>query len=329
MHAMVLKQQKSPLAYEEVPRPEPGRDEVLVQVIACGVCRTDLHVVDGELTNPKLPLIPGHEIVGRVVEVGNKVSKLQKGQLVGIPWLARTCHKCDFCKEGKENLCDNALFTGYTRDGGYAEFVCAVEEFCFPIPDGYDPISAAPLLCAGLIGWRSYKMTGEAKTLGIYGFGGAAHILTQIACIDEKEVYAFTRDGDASGQQFAKSVGAVWAGDSSAPPPVLLEAAIIFAPVGALVVAALKAVKRAGVVICGGIHMSDIPSFPYDLIWGERSIKSVANLTRRDGLEFMEKISAHHIKTTVQSYELNCANAALNDLRNGRFSGAAVLSLNH
>jgi len=327
MQAMLLKQEKLPLSLGEVPTPEPASDEVLVEVMACGVCRTDLHVYDGELANPKVPLILGHEIVGRVIETGNDVSRLKKGQLVGVPWLARTCHVCEFCKSGRENLCDKAIFTGYTKDGGYGEFVCAVEEFCFTIPDGYDPVSAAPLLCAGLIGWRSYKMTGEAKALGIYGFGGAAHILTQVAKGEKKEVYAFTRSGDSDGQQFAKSVGAVWAGGSSAKPPVLLDAAIIFAPAGELVAQALKAVKKGGIVVCGGIHMSDIPPIPYELIWGERSIKSVANLTRQDGLEFMAVIGNHHIKTTVHPYELAEANRALDDLRAGRFTGAAVLSI--
>jgi alcohol dehydrogenase, propanol-preferring len=327
MQAMLLKQQKLPLSLEDVPKPEPASDEVLVEVLACGVCRTDLHVLDGELPHPKLPLILGHEIVGRVTETGKNVSNLRKGQLVGVPWLARTCHTCEFCKSGRENLCDRAVFTGYTKDGGYGEYVCAVEEFCFPIPDGYDPVSAAPLLCAGLIGWRSYKMAGEAKALGIYGFGGAAHILTQVAQADKKEVYAFTRAGDSTGQQFAKSVGAVWAGGSPEKPPVLLDAAIIFASAGELVAQALKTVKKGGAVVCGGIHMSDIPSIPYDLLWGERSIKSVANLTRQDGLEFMAAISKQHIKTTVHPYELGEANRALDDLRSGRFTGAAVLTV--
>jgi alcohol dehydrogenase, propanol-preferring len=329
MRAMLLKQKKVPLSPEEITRPEPAPDEVLVEVTACGVCRTDLHVFDGDLPHPKLPLILGHEIVGRVVEVGSQVSKLKTGEMVGVPWLAKTCHVCAYCMAGKENLCDRAIFTGYTRDGGYAEFTCANQEFCFNIPDGYDPVSAAPLLCAGLIGWRSYKMAGQAKQIGIYGFGGAAHILTQIAAAQEKEVYAFTRTGDLEGQRFAMSLGAVWAGDSETQPPVPLEAAIIFAPVGALVINALKAIRKGGVVVCGGIHMSDIPAIPYDLIWGERTIKSVANLTRDDGLQFMDVIRKYGVKTEVHPYKLEEANSALADLRAGKFKGAAVLKIKH
>jgi alcohol dehydrogenase, propanol-preferring len=328
MKAMFLTQVNTPLIEREVDRPRAKDKDVVIEVSACGVCRTDLHVLDGELPNPKLPLILGHEVIGRIVETSPQVSRLTIGQLVGVPWLAKTCHQCQFCLSGQENLCDKAIFTGYTKDGGYAEFICADEEFCFPIPENYDQIKAAPLLCAGLIGWRSYKMIGEAKKIGIYGFGGAAHILTQIACFQGKEIFAFTRSGDTEGQRFAKSVGAVWAGDSETAPPVLLDGALIFAPVGSLVLSALKAVRKGATVVCGGIYMSAIPPISYDLIWGERHIRSVANLTRADGLEFMQLISKQQIEITVHPYALERANDALTDLRAGKFSGAAVLIVN-
>jgi alcohol dehydrogenase, propanol-preferring len=328
MKAMFLTQVNTPLIEREVDRPRAKDKDVVIEVSACGVCRTDLHVLDGELPNPKLPLILGHEVIGRIVETSPQVSRLTIGQLVGVPWLAKTCHQCQFCLSGQENLCDKAIFTGYTKDGGYAEFICAYEEFCFPIPENYDQIKAAPLLCAGLIGWRSYKMIGEAKKIGIYGFGGAAHILTQIACFQGKEIFAFTRSGDTEGQRFAKSVGAVWAGDSETAPPVLLDGALIFAPVGSLVLSALKAVRKGATVVCGGIYMSAIPPISYDLIWGERHIRSVANLTRADGLEFMQLISKQQIEITVHPYALERANDALTDLRAGKFSGAAVLIVN-
>src|SRR5271163_3921281 len=302
MKAMLLTQAKTPLIEREVDRPRAKNKEVVIEVLACGVCRTDLHVLDGELPNPKLPLILGHEVIGRVVETGPQVARLRAEQVVGVPWLAETCHKCQFCLSGQENLCDKAIFTGYTKDGGYAEFTCADEEFCFPIPENYDHLKAAPLLCAGLIGWRSYMMIGEAKKIGIYGFGGAAHILTQIACVQGKEIFAFTRSGDNEGQRFAKSVGAVWAGDSGVTPPVLLDGALIFAPVGSLVLSALKSVRKGATVVCGGIYMSEIPPISYDLIWGERHIRSVANLTRADGLEFMQVISKQQIDITVHPY---------------------------
>jgi len=328
MKAMLLTQAKTPLIEREVDRPRAKNKEVVIEVLACGVCRTDLHVLDGELPNPKLPLILGHEVIGRVVETGPQVARLRAEQVVGVPWLAETCHKCQFCLSGQENLCDKAIFTGYTKDGGYAEFTCADEEFCFPIPENYDHLKAAPLLCAGLIGWRSYMMIGEAKKIGIYGFGGAAHILTQIACVQGKEIFAFTRSGDNEGQRFAKSVGAVWAGDSGVTPPVLLDGALIFAPVGSLVLSALKSVRKGATVVCGGIYMSEIPPISYDLIWGERHIRSVANLTRADGLEFMQVISKQQIDITVHPYALERANDALIDLRAGKFNGAAVLTVN-
>ncbi|MCX7591637.1 MAG: zinc-dependent alcohol dehydrogenase family protein, partial [Kiritimatiellae bacterium] len=287
MRAMVLEEPCRPLRLCHLPVPVPGHDEVLVRIHACAVCRTDLHVVDGELERPALPLIPGHEIVGTVAEVGPGVSGLQTGQRVGIPWLGWTCGRCVYCLSGRENLCPNARFTGYQRQGGYAEYCTADARFCFKLPDGYPDVHAAPLLCAGLIGYRSYKMTGDARRLGFYGFGAAAHILIQVARHQDREVYAFTKPGDTAGQQFARELGAVWAGDSTTEPPIPLDAAIIFAPRGELLPIALRTVVPGGIVVCAGIHMSDIPSFPYRLLWEERTVRSVANLTRGDGKEFL------------------------------------------
>jgi len=296
-----------------------------VKVAACAVCRTDLHVLDGELPNPKLPLVPGHEIVGTVVEKGRAAHRFKVGNRVGIPWLGWTCSECEFCRNGRENLCDRARFTGYTVDGGYAEFTVADERFCFPIPQSYSEAEAAPLLCAGLIGFRSLTKTGNAKRLGIYGFGAAAHIVTQVAGFQGREVFAFTRQGDTEAQAFAKSLGAVWAGGSETAPPEKLDAAIIFAPVGELVPLALKSVTKGGTVVCGGIHMSDIPSFPYALLWQERKLCSVANLTRRDGDEFFALAPRVPVRTTVQTFPLADANEALALVRTGKINGAAVL----
>jgi propanol-preferring alcohol dehydrogenase len=325
MRAMILEKPRTPLRSTEIPTPKPGTNEILIRVLACAVCRTDLHVVDGELPGPKLPLVPGHEIVGTVVERGNNAKRFQTGTRIGVPWLAWTCGECKFCLANRENLCDRALFTGYTHDGGYAEFTVADERFCFPIPDQYSDAEAAPLLCAGLIGFRSYAKTGNAKRLGIYGFGAAAHIIAQVAKFQEREVYAFTRRGDSEAQQFAKSLGAVWAGDSESLPPKKLDAALIFAPVGGLVPLALAAVEKGGVVVCGGIHMSDIPAFPYDLLWEERCVCSVANLTRRDGEDFFKIAPRVPVKTTVEVFPLAQANEVLDRLRTGKIHGAAVL----
>ncbi len=325
VRAMVLDKPRTPLTLKERPLPLPGRGEILIGIEACGVCRTDLHVVDGELPDPKLPIVPGHEIVGRVVALGPGVTDFTPGQRVGVPWLGATCGVCPYCRAGRENLCDAPLFTGYTRDGGYATHTVANARYTFPLPERLDAAKAAPLLCAGLIGWRSYRMAGEGATLGLYGFGAAAHILAQVAIWQGRRVYAFTRAGDTAGQNFARSLGAVWAGASEEPPPQLLDAAIIFAPVGALVPHALAAVKKGGRVVCGGIHMSDIPSFPYRLLWEERELLSVANLTRRDAYEFLAIAPRAGIKTQVTRYPLEEANTALADLRAGRFEGAAVL----
>jgi len=325
MRAMLMESRGKPLVARNVPVPTPAAGEIRIRVAACGVCRTDLHVFDGELANPKLPLILGHEIVGRVEAVGAGVSDFRIGDRVGVPWLARTCGECFYCKAGMENLCDRALFTGYTRDGGYAEFTIADSRFCVPIPEGYSDAEAAPLLCAGLIGYRSLVKAGDAKRLGIYGFGAAAHILAQVAHYQGREIFAFTRPGDSEAQRFAHELGAVWAGASDEPPPVELDAAILFAPVGALVPVALRAVRKAGIVVCGGIHMSDIPSFPYEVLWGERTLCSVANLTRRDSAEFMRIAAQAHVHTTVQTHPLADANRVLDDLRAGRVQGAAVL----
>jgi alcohol dehydrogenase, propanol-preferring len=322
---MVLPRPQMPLVLRETAIPSPAVGQVLVKVLACGVCRTDLHVVDGELPRPKLPIVPGHEIVGRVAAVGADVSGFSMGQRIGVPWLARTCGICPFCRDGRENLCDNPLFTGYTWDGGYATHALADARFCFPLPEGIADAEAAPLLCAGLIGWRCYRMAGDGRDLGIYGFGAAAHILAQVARTQGRRVYAFTRRGDSAAQAFARSLGAVWAGGSEESPPNLLDAAIIFAPVGSLVPLALKAVKKGGRVVCGGIHMSDIPSFPYEILWEERQILSVANLTRADAREFLALAPKVGIKTEVTRYPLTDANRALSDLREGRLQGAAVL----
>jgi propanol-preferring alcohol dehydrogenase len=323
--AMVLERPHTPLALRERSVPSPQAGEILVAVSACGVCRTDLHVVDGELPHPKLPIVPGHEIVGRVAATGEGVSGFALGQRVGVPWLGHTCGICPYCRSGRENLCDAPLFTGYTRDGGYATHAVADANYCFPLPNGIGDAEAAPLLCAGLIGWRSYRMAGEGRDLGLYGFGAAAHILAQVARAQERRVYAFTRSGDKAAQDFARALGAVWAGGSEQMPPTLLDAAIIFAPVGALVPLALKAVKKGGRVVCGGIHMSDIPSFPYEILWEERQMLSVANLTREDAREFLAFAPQAAIKTEVTRYPLDDANRALSDLREGRLQGAAVL----
>ena len=322
---MVFEKAGLPLSLREIPQPKPMPGEVLIRVRACAVCRTDLHVVDGELPNPKLPLVPGHEIVGTVVEAGSGANWFSIGARVGVPWLGWTCGECAYCLSERENLCDRARFTGYTLDGGYAEYVVADERFCFPIPQNSSDAEAAPLLCAGLIGYRSLAKTGGAKRVGLYGFGAAAHIITQVARYQGRQIYAFTRPGDFEGQQFAKSLGAVWAGDSETLPPEPLDAAIIFAPAGELIPRALRAVNKGGVVVCGGIHMSDIPSFPYDSLWNERSICSVANLTRRDGKEFFLLAPRIPVKTTVLTFPMEEANEALARLRQGKIKGAAVL----
>ncbi len=322
---MVLDRPQTPLVLRERSIPQPAAGEILIKIEACGVCRTDLHVVDGELPHPKLPIVPGHEIVGRVAALGAGVSGFRVGERVGVPWLGATCGVCPYCRSGRENLCDSPLFTGYTRDGGYATHTVADARFAFPLPEKLDAAEAAPLLCAGLIGWRSYRMAGEGATLGLYGFGAAAHILAQVAIWQGRRVYAFTRAGDMASQTFARSLGAVWAGGSGDTPPEQLDAAIIFAPAGELVPAALAAVKKGGRVVCGGIHMSDIPGFPYRLLWEERQLVSVANLTRRDAYEFLAVAPRAGIKTQVTRYPLSEANAALADLRAGRFEGAAVL----
>jgi alcohol dehydrogenase, propanol-preferring len=325
MLAMQLTAQRTPLALVSLPDPTPGPGEVRVRVAACGVCRTDLHVVDGELPNPRLPLIPGHEIVGRIDAVGGAVDNLQIGMRVGIPWLGHTCGVCPYCRRGQENLCDNPQFTGYTRDGGYATHAVADSRFVFALPESDDDVHTAPLLCAGLIGWRSLVIAGAGDNIGLYGFGAAAHIIAQVARWQRRNVYAFTSPGDLKGQAFARSLGACWAGGSNETPPTRLDCAIIYAPVGALVPAALRAVRKGGRVVCAGIHMSDIPSFPYATLWEERAIVSVANLTRDDGLSFFGLVPKVGIRTQTVSYPLAEANEALSDLRHGRFEGAAVL----
>ena len=325
MRAMVLDRPKTPLVLRERPIPQPAGGEILVEIAACGVCRTDLHVVDGDLPHPKLPIVPGHEIVGRVAAIGSGVTGFTLGERVGVPWLGATDGTCPYCRSGRENLCDAPAFTGYTRDGGYATHTVADARFCFPLDEKLDAVETAPLMCAGLIGWRSYRMAGEGGSLGLYGFGAAAHILAQVAAWQGRRIYAFTRPGDAATQNFARSLGAVWAGSSDDRPPEPLDAAIIFAPVGALVPAALRAVKIGGRVVCGGIHMSDIPSFPYRILWEERQLVSVANLTRADAREFLGVAPQAGIKMQVTRYPLTEANAALADLRAGRFEGAAVL----
>lgn len=322
---MRFDQPGSPLVWSEVPDPRPDEQQVLIRVLACGVCRTDLHLVDGELPHPKQSVIPGHEIVGEVIETGAAVDRFRVGDRVGVPWLGWTCGECGYCQSGRENLCGKARFTGYQIDGGYAEYTVADQRYCFAIDDRYSDLDAAPLLCAGLIGYRSLKMAGAAHTLGIYGFGAAAHIVCQVARHEGREVYAFTREGDTGAQDFARELGAAWAGSSASPPPVPLDAALIFAPVGALVPAALAATARGGTVVCGGIHMSDIPAFPYSVLWDERVLRSVANLTRLDAEEFLALAPRVPVSTHTIAYPLEQANQALEDLRHGRFSGAAVL----
>ncbi len=314
-----------PLRLDEVPVPEPARGEVLLRVLACGVCRTDLHIVDGELAAPAWPVVPGHEIVGEVVAQGQAATRFATGTRVGVPWLGGTCGHCSFCLGARENLCDTPVFTGLHRDGGYADYAFADERFCLPLPETYGDVAAAPLLCAGLIGYRALSMAGEARRLGLYGFGAAAHVIAQVAVRQGREVFAFTRPGDEASQRFARDLGCSWAGASDALPPELLEAAIIFAPVGALVPAALRACVKGGIVVCAGIHMSAIPSFDYALLWGERSVRSVANLTRRDGEEFMRLAASLQLQTRTVAYPLEKANDALADLRAGRLQGAAVL----
>ncbi len=322
---MLFEKTHQPLRMAEVPIPKPGVGQVLVRVRACAVCRTDLHVVDGELSKPKLPLIPGHEIVGIVEEKGTGVDRFKIGDRVGIPWLGWTCGICSYCVGGHENLCDQARFTGYTIDGGYAEYTVADQRFCFAIPDSYGDAEAAPLLCAGLIGYRSLVKAGNGKRLGIYGFGAAAHIVAQVARYQKRDIYGFTRPGDEEAKKFALALGAVWAGGSNELPPFQLDAAILFAPVGELVPQALRSLAKGGIVVCGGIHMSDIPSFPYEILWEERSICSVANLTRRDGEEFLALAPKVPVRTKVQTFPLEEANVALNQLRSGKVQGAAVL----
>jgi propanol-preferring alcohol dehydrogenase len=325
MHAMVLKLLKTPLEWTELEDAPPGAGQIRVKVSACGVCRTDLHVVDGELSQPRIPIIPGHEIVGRVDALGAGVEGLEVGERIGVPWLGHTCGVCPYCRTDRENLCDSPLFTGYTRDGGYATTAIADARFAFPLGERGSDVSIAPLLCAGLIGWRSLVIAGEAERLGLYGFGAAAHILTQVARWQGRSVFAFTQRGDTASQSFARSLGASWAGASDDAPPEALDAAIIFAPVGELVPRALRAVRKGGRVVCAGIHMSDIPAFPYRWLWEEREIKSVANLTRKDGIEFLRLAPQIGIETRTTPYPLERANEALADLRAGRFEGAAVL----
>jgi len=325
MHAMVLKQPRTALEWLELPDPVPGPGQVRVRVAACGVCRTDLHVIDGELPEPKLPIIPGHQIVGRVDALGTNVDTLGVGQRVGVPWLGHTCGHCGFCLCGSENLCDKPLFTGYTRDGGFATATIADARFALPLPEGGTDESLAPLLCAGLIGWRALRLAGGGRHIGLYGFGASAHILAQVLRWQDRRFFAFTRPDDTRTQSFARELGAAWAGDSGQTPPQPLDAAILFAPDGALVPLALAAVRKGGRVVCAGIHMSDIPSFPYRLLWEERQLLSVANLTRQDGVEFLEVVPKAGIQATTAAYPLRKANEALADLRAGRFEGAAVL----
>jgi len=328
LKAMVLERLGSPLVFRDIDEPVVYENQILVKVIACGVCRTDLHIIDGDLTEPKLPLIPGHEIVGEVLSSCRGLTDIKIGDIVGIPWLGSTCGQCKYCLNGRENLCDKPCFTGYNINGGYAEYVAADYRYCFKITDKLDPYHAAPLMCAGLIGYRSYKMCGSnIKKLGIYGFGAAAHIITQIAVQQGVDVFAFTRKGDIPSQEFALSLGAVWSGSSEDIPPQKLDASVIFAPVGEIVPNALKALDKGGVLVCGGIHMSNIPEFEYKLLWEERIIRSVANLTREDGLDFFKTISANPVNTEIVMYDLKDANRAICDLREGRIKGAAVLKV--
>ncbi|ANQ83204.1 putative alcohol dehydrogenase [Azoarcus olearius] len=325
MRAMVLDTPGQPLRPAVLPQPTPGPGQVLLKVEACGVCRTDLHLVDGELPEPRLPVVPGHEIVGRVVATGPGVTALRIGQRAGVPWLGWTCGECSYCRGGHENLCDAARFTGYTLDGGYAEYTVADQRYCFPLPDPLPAVELAPLLCAGLIGYRALAMAGDAERIGIYGFGAAAHILAQVLVHQGRAFYAFTRPGDLAGQGFARRLGAAWAGGSDEAPDQALDAALIFAPAGPLVPAALRAVRKGGTVVCAGIHMSDIPAFPYDILWGERVLRSVANLTRADGERFLRIVADNPVRSHVQVYRLDQANEALDALRLGRIEGAAVL----
>ncbi|MFN8160996.1 MAG: zinc-dependent alcohol dehydrogenase family protein [Solirubrobacterales bacterium] len=327
MRAMLLERRREPLRDADIPLPEPGPGQVRVAVSACGVCRTDLHVLDGDLDRPKLPLVLGHQIVGRVDAVGEGGARFGPGDRVGVPWLGWTCGECRFCRSGRENLCDRARFTGYDLDGGYAEAAVADQRFCFPIPEGYPDLQAAPLLCAGLIGYRALRMAGDAERLGFYGFGASAHILCQVAVSQGRRVFAFTREGDSEGQAFARRLGAEWAGASGDPAPEELDAAIVFAPAGELVPAALRASAKGATVVCAGIHMSEIPAFPYEILWGERGVRSVANLTRRDGEEFMRIAPEAGVRTQVRAYPLSEANLALDDLRAGRLFGAAALRI--
>jgi propanol-preferring alcohol dehydrogenase len=325
MRAQVLTAARRPLVAAELPMPRPGPEQVLIAVRACAVCRTDLHIVDGELPDPKLPLVPGHEIIGTVVEKGESVDRFRIGDRVGVPWLGWTCGVCEYCRSGRENLCDRARFTGYQNDGGYAELTVADQRYCFAIDPHYGDVEAAPLMCAGLIGYRTLRMAGDAQLVGIYGFGAAAHIVAQVIRHQRRRLFAFTRPGDLAAQDFARSLGAEWAGGSDQPPPEPLDAALIFAPVGALVPAALAATKKGGTVVSGGIHMSDIPSFPYRILWEERVMRSVANLTRRDAEEFLALAPKAGVRTQTVTYPLAGANQALADLRNGALQGAAVL----
>ena len=325
MKAMILDAQGQPLRLAEVPRPKPEADQVLLEVRACGVCRTDLHVMDGDLQHPSLPLVLGHEIVGVVVEKGARVERCMLGQRLGVPWLGHTCGHCRYCASGSENLCDAAEFTGYTLNGGYAEFALADQRYCFALPNGYPDAEAAPLLCAGLIGYRSLVAAGDARRLGIYGFGAAAHIIAQVARWQGREIFAFTKPGDVDGQQFARQLGATWAGDADSAPPQEMDAAILFAPVGDLVPQALRHTVKGGTVVCAGIHMSNIPEFPYAILWGERCVRSIANLTRRDGEEFFAIAPKAGVRTEVTRFPLESANEALQQLRAGQIRGAAVL----
>jgi propanol-preferring alcohol dehydrogenase len=328
MRAMLLDRPGTPLRMVDLPVPQAGSGTLLIEVEACGVCRTDLHLIDGELPHPVLPVIPGHEIVGRVAAIGQGVAGFAVGQRVGVPWLGWTCGECRFCTSGRENLCDTARFTGYQIQGGYAEYTVADGRYCFPLPDFGDAAPLAPLLCAGLIGYRALRLAGESKRVGIYGFGAAAHIVAQVLKYQGREFHAFTRPADVASQEFARRLGAAWAGSADQTPPALLDAALIFAPAGPLVPAALRHLEKGGCVVCAGIHMSDIPAFPYDILWGERSIRSVANLTRRDGLEFLELAPRVPVRTEVVRFPLAQANEALAQLRRGAFQGAAVLTMN-
>lgn len=327
MRAMVFEDVDRPLELRDIPKPEPGPDQVRLEVDACGICRTDLHIIDGDLDDPQAPVVLGHQIVGEVEARGEEVESCSVGDRIGVPWLGSTCGTCEYCTSGRENLCGDAQFTGYDLDGGFAEYAVADAHFCFPIPEGFPDLQAAPLLCAGLIGYRSWRMAGDADRVGLYGFGSAAHILAQVAAYEDCEIYAFTRPGDREAQEFARELGATWAGGSDTQPPEPLDAAIIFAPVGPLVPESLRALRRGGRCICAGIHMSDIPSFPYEILWGEREIRSVANLTRRDGVEFLELAPEVPVETEVTTFELEEANEALEALRNDAFEGSGVITI--